>query len=317
MVSISAILASVLPVFVVITAGGIFFRRGWINEETETGMMKLGINLLAPCLILSLVPGNPALETFSNTAWAIGVGFVVILCGFAIAYVVGLCSRMRRGTGLRTFTISSGIQNYGFFALPILIDLFPGNPGPAGLCFILGIGIDLAIWTVGIAILTGKAGLRALVNGPFIAVIGALILNYTGLYRQIPGVVNTSINMLGACAVPMALFMIGSTMGRLFRDGIKEELFRVATASIITRLGLHAALLLAAAILLPISMDLRRLLVVQAAMPSAVFPIVLSRLFGGQPRVATQVVLATALASLITTPLVIAWGLSRVEGLAP
>ncbi|MCB1134495.1 MAG: AEC family transporter, partial [Verrucomicrobiae bacterium] len=54
------------------------------------------------------------------------------------------------------------------------------------------------------------------------------------------------------------------------------------------------------------------LLVVQAAMPAAIFPIVLARLFGGQPRVAIQVVLITSLVSLLTAPFVIAWGLARL-----
>lgn len=314
MVSFAAILSALLPVFLVIATGAVFHRRGWLNEETETGMMKLGINLLAPFLILTLVPGNPALERMSTAAWTIGIGFVAILCGFAMAWGLGRLFRLKYGEGLRTFAISSGIQNYGFFALPILIDLFPGNSGPSGLCFVLGIGIDLAIWTVGVAILTGKAGLRALLNAPFITVICALILNYTGVYHLIPGILSATIDMLGRCAVPMALFMIGSTIGRLFREGITEEIVRVGAASILTRFGFHAAMLLLIALFLPLplSLDLRRLLIVQAAMPSAVFPIVLARLYGGQPRVATQVVLVTSLASFLFTPLIIAWGLERL-----
>jgi predicted permease len=47
-------------------------------------------------------------------------------------------------------------------------------------------------------------------------------------------------------------------------------------------------------------------------MPAAVFPIVLARLFGGQPQVAIQVVIATSIVGIFTAPLVIAWGLSWV-----
>jgi len=312
MPSYATIFSAILPVFLVITTGMLFHLRGWLSEETETGMMKLGMNLLAPCLILSLVPGNPALEELAAAGWAIGLGFVLILGGFLIAWGAGLAGGMRIGTGLRTFTISAGIQNYGFIALPLLIDLFPGNEGPSGLMFIFGIGVELAMWTAGLAILTGKAGLRALVNGPFIAVILALILNYSGSYRYIPGVVHTSLDMLGRCAVPMSIFMIGATMGRFLREGIFTDALRVGVSSILVRLGLHASLILVAAFFLPLPADLRRLLVVQAAMPAAIFPIVLARLFNGQPRVAIQVVMITSLASLVTAPFVIAWGLSKL-----
>lgn len=314
MPSYLSILSAILPVFLVIAAGFLFHRRGWLSEETETGMMKLAMNLLVPCLILSLVPGNPALEKISTTAWCIGLGFLLVLAGFLVSWLVGLACGMRIGNGLRTFVISAGIQNYGFIALPLLIGLFPGNPGPAGLAFIFGIGMETAIWTAGLAILTGKAGLRSLVNGPFLAVLTALALNYTGAHRFVPEVVHTSMDMLGRCAVPMSIFMIGATMGRFFRDGILVDALRVGIGSTIARIGLHAALILAVGLLLPLPEDLRRLLVVQAAMPAAVFPIVLVRLFGGRPQVAIQVVMVTSFVSLVTAPFVIAWGLARLGG---
>jgi hypothetical protein len=310
MVSYFTIFSAIVPVFLVIATGFLFHRRGWLSEETETGMMKLGMNLLAPCLILSLVPGNPALAKASTAAWAVGLGFGLVLSGLLLAWLGGLASGLRVGTGLRTFAISSGIQNYGFIALPLLVDLFPGNEGPSGLAFIFGIGVEIAMWTAGIAILTGKAGLRALVNGPFIAVIASVALNYTGLFRFIPEFVHTSMEMLGRCAVPMSIFMIGATMGRFCREGIFADALRIGVAGVIVRLILHASLFLAAAALLPISDDLRRLLVVQAAMPAAIFPIVLARLFNGQPDVAIKVVTATSLVSLGTAPFVIAWGLA-------
>jgi predicted permease len=310
MVSYFTIFSAIVPVFLVIATGFLFHRRGWLSEETETGMMKLGMNLLAPCLILSLVPGNPALAKASTAAWAVGLGFGLVLSGLLLAWLGGLASGLRVGTGLRTFAISSGIQNYGFIALPLLVDLFPGNEGPSGLAFIFGIGVEIAMWTAGIAILTGKAGLRALVNGPFIAAIASIALNDTGLFRFIPEFVHTSMEMLGRCAVPMSIFMIGATMGRFCREGIFADALRIGVAGVIVRLILHASLFLAAAALLPISDDLRRLLVVQAAMPAAIFPIVLARLFNGQPDVAIKVVTATSLVSLGTAPFVIAWGLA-------
>ncbi|MEX2581121.1 MAG: AEC family transporter [Verrucomicrobiales bacterium] len=313
MPSYFTILSATLPVFMLMGLGFFFFRRGWLSEETELGVMRLGLNLLVPCLVLSLIPGNPALEKVSSAGWAIGLGFGLIMAGMLGSWLAALCCGMRRGSGLRTFTISSGVQNYGFLPLPILAELFPDNSGPAGLVFVHGIGVEIALWTVGLAILTGKAGFRSLVNGPFIAVMLALFLNYSGLHRFIPGVVATVMDMLGRCAIPMAIFMIGATMGRFFQHGIFHDAFRVSAVSVFVRLGLVAAITLAVANYLPISGDLRRLLVVQAAMPAAIFPIVVARLYGGQPQVAIQVVLATSAVSMVTSPLVIAWGLAWVN----
>jgi predicted permease len=53
-------------------------------------------------------------------------------------------------------------------------------------------------------------------------------------------------------------------------------------------------------------------LVVQAAMPAAVFPIVLARHYGGQPLVAVQVVLATTALGLLVIPLWLSLGLAWI-----
>lgn len=313
MPSYFTILSATLPVFLVMGIGFGFHRRGWLGEEIEIGVMKLGLNLLFPCFILTLVPGNPALKTLAPAVWAIGLGFVLVVAGIFIALLVGKAGRMRRGEGLRTFAISAGIQNYGFLTLPIVVELFPDNPGPAGLVFVHGIGVEIAMWTVGLSVMSGKAGVKSILNGPFIAVVLALFLNYTGLFAFVPGIVATTMEMLGRCAVPMAVFIIGATIGRYFVRGIFQDAFRVSALSVLVRLGLVSCVILAAAKFLPIPSDLQRLLVVQAAMPSAIFPIVLARLFGGQPQVAIQVVLSNSMVGIVTAPLVIAWGLAWVS----
>lgn len=309
MSSYSTILSATLPVFMVMGVGFLFARRSWLSEEVEVGVMRLGLNLLTPCLILSLVPGNPALARVTSALWAIGLGFGLVVATIGLAWSFAVLGKMRLGEGRRTFAITAGIQNYGFVPLPILIALFPYNPGPAGLVFVHGIGVELAMWTIGLWVMTGRAGLRSMLNAPFLSTLAALLLNYTGLYRYVPGVVETTMEMLGRCAIPMAVFMVGATIARFFQREMLQEALRVSLLSVAVRLGLGAALILLAAKFLPLAPDLQRVLVVQAAMPAAVFPIVLARLFGGQPRVAIQVVLATSLLSVITAPFIIGWGL--------
>lgn len=313
MPSYFTILSATLPVFLVMGIGFGFHRKGWLGEEIEVGVMKLGLNLLFPCFILTLVPGNPALEKLSSAVWAIGLGFLLVVIGIGIAWTVGLIGGIRKGEGQKTFAISAGIQNYGFLTLPIVVGLFPDNTGPAGLVFVHGIGVEIAMWTVGLSVMSGKAGFKSIINGPFIAVTLALILNYTGLFQFIPGIAATTMEMLGRCAVPMAIFMIGATIGRYFQRDIFHDALRVAVLSVLVRLGIVSCIILAAAKFLPAPADLQRLLVVQAAMPAAVFPIVLARLFGGKPQVAIQVVIATSIVGIVTSPFVIAWGLSWVN----
>jgi malate permease and related proteins len=80
----------------------------------------------------------------------------------------------------------------------------------------------------------------------------------------------------------------------------------------VLRLAIIPLAFLAAAAWLPVTPELRSVLIIQAAMPSAVFNIVIARHYGGHAPTAVQVVIATTLVSLATTPLVIAWALKNL-----
>jgi hypothetical protein len=55
--------------------------------------------------------------------------------------------------------------------------------------------------------------------------------------------------------------------------------------------------------------ELKRIIVVQAAMPAAMLPLVLARHYGGDPQTAMQVVLSTTIAGLLTIPFWIQFGM--------
>ena len=86
--------------------------------------------------------------------------------------------------------------------------------------------------------------------------------------------------------------------------------------SALFRLGIIPALMLGLVRWLPCSVEVKRVIVVQAAMPAGVFPIVLSRLYGGDPATAVRIVAGTTILSLVTIPLWIRWGMAWLQ-LAP
>jgi predicted permease len=57
-------------------------------------------------------------------------------------------------------------------------------------------------------------------------------------------------------------------------------------------------------------------MLLQAAMPSAVFPILLARHYGGDPPTAMRVVIGTSVAGLLTIPLWVRFGM-RFLGVGP
>jgi predicted permease len=114
--------------------------------------------------------------------------------------------------------------------------------------------------------------------------------------------------------VPLALVVIGSSISDLFTA--ERHTGKIVIGSALVRLVLAPMVILAAAKFLPLAAELKQVMVVQAAMPAAVTPIILARLYGGRPAVAAQVVVFTTALSLFTLPWIIAFGCQWV-GLQP
>jgi predicted permease len=203
------------------------------------------------------------------------------------------------------------LQNYGFVAIPIVTALFP-DKGTLGVLFTFTLGVELACWTAGVGLLTGlgKAPWKLALNPPVMTILFSLLLNFTGLHGYVPKVAHNTFTMLGACAVPLAVLIIGASIADIW--GQERMRWSIAVLAPVLRLGIIPVAFIAAAWFLPVTMELKRILIIQGAMPSAVFNIMVAKHYGGHAPTAVQCVLSTTLVSMITTPLVIAWALKAI-----
>jgi predicted permease len=107
----------------------------------------------------------------------------------------------------------------------------------------------------------------------------------------------------------MALILIGAVVADHVHEFHSQSGWRVMGTAVLLRMGLLPLAFLLLARYLPASVELKRVIVIEAAMPAAVFPIVMARHFGGDAATALRVVFSTSLVSLITIPLWIRFGL--------
>lgn len=306
-----SILSVAVPVYLTMAAGALARRTGLLRVEADVSLMKLSVMMLTPALIIERVVGNPAVMSLPPVLVAAGLGYGLVALGIALTYFLAPLIGLKKGEGRRTFSVACGLQNYGFVAIPIVTALFP-DKGTLGVLFTFTLGVELACWTAGVGLLTGlnKAPWRLALNAPVITILISLVLNFTGLHAHVPQIAHKTFTMLGTCAVPLAVLLIGASIADLWGQDAMQ--WKVAVVSPILRLGIIPIAFLAVACYLPISLELKRVIVVQGAMPSAVFNIMIARLYGGHASTAVQVVMATTLVSCVTTPLVIAWGLKLV-----
>ena len=307
------VLMAALPVYLIVSVGAFLRRTKTLTPEMDKGVMTMAVHLCFPCLILDKMLHSEVLRSASVVFSSMGVGFATILIGMTIAWYFGPVMGLKKGHGRRTFAVSSGLQNYGFIVIPLIAYLFPGDDTMAVL-FIHNLGVELAMWTVGVMLLSGVAikSAKVLLKGPIVGVLIGIFLLQTGADAFVPEVVLTVFKMFGACAVPLSLLLVGTVLYDLMGQ-VKYD-WKIGLGGIFIRLVVLSGMLVCAAKFLPISTELKQVLVVQAGMPSAMFPIVLSRHYGGETNVAILLVIVTTVASLLTMPLAISLGSAWVFG---
>jgi predicted permease len=308
------IVSSVLPVYLLIVAGAVLRWTGVVRKKHDEGVMRVVYAVMLPCYMLDKILGSEVLRSGTTVLSGMGLGFGLIMAGIVIGLLVGRLIGLERGTGMRTFALAAGTQNFGFTAAPVVEILW--STGALAMLFVHNIGVELAMWSVGVMIMSGERGIRwrKLVNGPVCAVVIGLVLVALGLDDQVGGAPRKAMSMIGVGAFPLGILITGCTiMDLVARE--KPSLKIILGASLV-RLALAPAVFLTAARYLPIATELRQVLVVQAAMPAAMTPIILARLYGGRPAVAVQIVVFTTALSLLSLPWIITWG-CRWIGLKP
>lgn len=291
--------------------GAVLRKTGILKREHDVGIMHLVFSVLAPCYILDQTLGAEILRNYGTLATGAGLGFLFIVAGIAIGWLGAKAIGLSPGKGFRTFALSTGCQNFGYAAVPV-VEILWGSSALA-LLFVHNIGVEIAIWSVGVMILSGEKGIvwKRLINGPIIAVTIALILVALGVDDKVTGPARTTISMIGIGAFPIAILMIGASIADL--ASTEKPSLKIAIAACLIRLICVPTLIILAAKFIPMPLELRQILLIQAAMPAAFIPILLARIYGGQPGVAAQVVIATTVASLATVPFVIFHGARFLE----
>ena len=209
MLSYSAILAVTIPVYLTMALGAVLRRKRILPPEVDKGMMRLVVAVLSPCLILDRIVGNKAVMSPLPVLIAALLGFGLVALGITVSWFTAPLAGLRVGGGRRTFAMSCGLQNYGFIAITIVAALFP-DKGTMGVLFTFTLGVELGCWICGVGTLTGfgNAPWRLALNPPVFAILGGLVINFTGLHAWVPAALANTLNMIAHCAVPLAVIPI-------------------------------------------------------------------------------------------------------------
>ena len=209
--TIGTLFILILPVFALIAVGVALRRFHRIEGAAETSMIRLVVQVCMPCLVFDAIVGNASLRDPSNLLLPPIAGFATTVAGFGVARLAGQWIGLTRGTGLRSFALAAGICNYSYLPLPIVGGIW--GEKAQGMVLVHNMGVDLALWSVGLLVLTGASpleGWRRIVSPMLVTLVAAVAINVSGLGPLVPGLVRSLAHSLGVCAVPIGLVMTGA-----------------------------------------------------------------------------------------------------------
>jgi len=287
---LAEIVAIVVPVYACAAIGFLWVRSG---RPFDTAFMsELVMFVGAPCLVFSSLVS----QSIDPAVLADMLG-AVVLSLFGLGAVAALVLHLA-GLPLRTYLAPMTFGNAGNMGLPLCYFAF-GDAGLAlGVCyFVVG---ALLHFTVGQAIWSGRASFGELFRSPLVWSV-AFALAVLALDVTVPRWLLRTTTLLGDFTIPIMQLTLGVSLAGL----------RVAHVQ--RSLGLSALKILGGAAVgfgvgygLGLEPLARGVLVLQCAMPVAVFNYMFAVRFDRSPTEVASVIVVSTLIALVTTPILIA-----------
>lgn len=296
---------ALVPLFCITLLGSWFRHQQFMEIGADSTIQWLLLNLFTPCLILDTFLGNPALSNISDIIIAPVLGFCTLVLGLLLGKPVAKAVGIHKVESINSFAVSAAVYNYGYIPIPLILIFF--NKAVLSMLFLFNIGLETAMWTVGILTITGKkvgtGTLRQIIRPPLVMVVISLIANFFFKESPLPFSAARIVHMLGQATVPVAFLLVGAMIYDDAHHLRSLHPLRPVVAGVLLRLLILPLCFVAIAVFVPIPQELRTVLCVQASMPSGVLPIVLIRHHGGDLQMALRIIVSTSVLCLITMPI--------------
>lgn len=280
-----------LPVFC-LAAVGYGWRRLGFPFEREF-VTRVILNVSGPCLIVDSLAGltMPMDEFLRMAAGAVTMFVVTVAAAWGILRAARL--------SVRSYLPALAIGNTGNMGLPLCLFAF----GEEGLALAVAVYVTNSVgqFTLTPMLQSGTSPVKTLATTPVVygAVIGTVVL-VSG--TTLPGWIDTTIGLLGDLMIPLMLLALGNTLG-----GLRAQRLPFATGWGVGRLLLGFGIAYGVAELFDLEGAAKGVLVLQGAMPAAIFNYLFAARYDRAPDDVAGIVLISTLASAATLPLLVSF----------
>lgn len=286
---IGQIATIIAPVFICAALGFLWvrLRRPFETEFITALVSQVG----APCLVAATLTSS-AIEP-----GALGQMALAAIAVFTVVAALGAVGLRLAGLPLHSYLPALLFPNTGNMGLPLCLLAF-GERGLA-LAIVFFAVSSVLQFTVGVGLAAGTASPGRLARIPLLYAVGiSLAVVLTG--TAVPGWIADTVALLGGITIPLMLIALGVSLARL-----RIASLRLSLTIAVARLTIGLAVGLGVSWAFGLGGMIAGVLVVQSAMPVAVFNYLFAHVYKRQPeQIAGAVVLSTIL-SFASLPLLL------------
>ena len=286
------VLSTVIPVFLIILAGYLIGKYKKINTKP---FIDLIVYISGPALLFSSIANSDIdLTDFLTISLS---AIAIISISFLLVFIILKITSSKK-VGLY---LPMSIGNTGYLGYPVALFAF----GIAGLsrAVVFDMMASLFLYSLGIYIIHHKNEIKEIFKVPLIyAVVIGLIFNI--LKIKTPEIIFKPIEMIGLITIPLALLILGYQLTQIkissAKTAVLASLFKIIGGFIIALIIIK---------IFSITGLVKNIIILQAAMPSAVMSMILCHKYKRDANLVSSVIFISTLLSIITIPLIL-WFLS-------
>lgn len=279
------------PVMVCVLLGFVWKRLNWAYDTRMVTQLVMRVG--APCLVVSSLSRTPVSQDLLEQMLLVTLAMVAATA--ALAVVAVLLARQP----LRTYLGPLLFPNAGNMGLPICLFAF----GDAGLTLALAIFMVLSVlhFTLGIALVSGRSVFREMISNPIIySIVLAVIMIYARI--ELPLWLGNTVQLLSEFTIPLMLLTLGVSLADMKLHAIGSSLY-FSLARLLIGVGVGWGV----AYLFNLQGVAKGVLILQSAMPVAVFNYLFAMQYNRDPQVVAGMVIISTLLSFALIPVLLVY----------
>lgn len=277
------------PVMVCILLGFVWKKLDWAYDSRMVTQLVMRVG--APCLVVSSLSRTPVSQDMLEQMLLVTLAMVAATA--ALAVVAVLLARQP----LRTYLGPLLFPNAGNMGLPICLFAF----GDAGLTLALAIFMVLSVlhFTLGIALVSGRSVFREMISNPIIySIVLAVIMIYARI--ELPLWLGNTVQLLSEFTIPLMLLTLGVSLADMKLQTVGSSLY-FSLARLLIGVGVGWGV----AYLFNLQGVAKGVLILQSAMPVAVFNYLFAMQYNRDPQVVAGMVIISTLLSFALIPVLL------------